>query len=259
MRLYMSEKMDNYVDCIVCVSGTYLQLDQDDKVLLTVRDVTRQKKILDELEEARRNAEWAGEQKTAFLANMSHEIRTPLNAIVGFAGLLGTASDQDRISYVEIIKGNTNMLLQLVNDILDMSKIEAGTLEFIYTDVDVNQIMRELEGIFRLRLEEADVPVRIIFEPKLPVCFIHTEKNRISQVISNFLSNAFKYTVQGSITMGYEIRENGICFYVSDTGTGIPEDKVSQVFETFYKVGCQASRYRIGAFYQSDYNKKNGW
>lgn len=154
MRLYMSEKMDNYVDCIVCVSGTYLQLDQDDKVLLTVRDVTRQKKILDELEEARRNAEWAGEQKTAFLANMSHEIRTPLNAIVGFAGLLGTASDQDRISYVEIIKGNTNMLLQLVNDILDMSKIEAGTLEFIYTDVDVNQIMRELEGIFRLRLEE---------------------------------------------------------------------------------------------------------
>lgn len=136
MRLYMSEKMDNYVDCIVCVSGTYLQLDQDDKVLLTVRDVTRQKKILDELEEARRNAELAGEQKTAFLANMSHEIRTPLNAIVGFAGLLGTASDQDRISYVEIIKGNTNMLLQLVNDILDMSKIEAGTLEFIYTDVD---------------------------------------------------------------------------------------------------------------------------
>ena len=226
----MSEKMDNYVDCIVCVSGTYLQLDQDDKALLTVRDVTRQKKILDELEEARRNAELAGEQKTAFLANMSHEIRTPLNAIVGFAGLLGTASDQDRISYVEIIKGNTNMLLQLVNDILDMSKIEAGTLEFIYTDVDVNQIMRELEGIFRLRLEEADVPVRIIFEPKLPVCFIHTEKNRISQVISNFLSNAFKYTVQGSITMGYEIRENGICFYVSDTGTGIPEDKVSQVF-----------------------------
>lgn len=117
---------------------------------------------MDELEEARRNAELAGEQKTAFLANMSHEIRTPLNAIVGFAGLLGTASDQDRISYVEIIKGNTNMLLQLVNDILDMSKIEAGTLEFIYTDVDVNQIMRELEGIFRLRLEEADVPVRII-------------------------------------------------------------------------------------------------
>lgn len=111
MRLYLSEKMDNYVDCVVCVSGSYLQLNQDDKVLLTVRDVTRQKKVLDELEMAKRNAELAGEQKTAFLANMSHEIRTPLNAIVGFAGLLAAASEQDRNSYVEIIKGNTNMLL----------------------------------------------------------------------------------------------------------------------------------------------------
>lgn len=151
------------------------------------------------------------------------------------------------------------MLLQLVNDILDMSKIEAGTLEFIYTDVDVNQIMRELEGIFRLRLEEADVPVRIIFEPKLPVCFIHTEKNRISQVISNFLSNAFKYTVQGSITMGYEIRENGICFYVSDTGTGIPEDKVSQVFERFTKLDAKRQGTGLGLSISRTIIKKNGW
>ena len=247
MRLYMSEKMDNYVDCIVCVSGTYLQLDQDDKVLLTVRDVTRQKKILDELEEARRNAEWAGEQKTAFLANMSHEIRTPLNAIVGFAGLLGTASDQDRISYVEIIKGNTNMLLQLVNDILDMSKIEAGTLEFIYTDVDVNQIMRELEGIFRLRLEEADVPVRIIFEPKLPVCFIHTEKNRISQVISNFLSNAFKYTDEGkSITVTLKQIGKKLLLQVKDTGSGIPVEKLNNVFGRFEKLDLLKQGFGLG-------------
>lgn len=258
MRLYLSEKMDNYVDCVVCVSGSYLQLNQDDKVLLTVRDVTRQKKVLDELEMAKRNAELAGEQKTAFLANMSHEIRTPLNAIVGFAGLLAAASEQDRNSYVEIIKGNTNMLLQLVNDILDMSKIEAGTLEFIYTDVDVNQIMRELEGIFRLRLEEADSPVRIVFEPKLPVCFIHTEKNRISQVISNFLSNAFKYTSVGSITMGYEVRENGMYFYVTDTGTGIPEDKVHQVFERFTKLDAKRQGTGLGLSISQTIIKKLG-
>lgn len=258
MRLYISEKMDNYIDCVVSVSGTYLQLNQEDKVLLTVRDVTRQKKILEELEMAKRNAELAGEQKTAFLANMSHEIRTPLNAIVGFAGLLAAASEQDRNSYVEIIKGNTNMLLQLVNDILDMSKIEAGTLEFIYTDADVNQIMRELEGIFRLRLEEADSPVRIFFEPKLPVCFIHTEKNRISQVISNFLSNAFKYTSEGSITMGYEVREEGMYFYVTDTGTGIPEDKVNQVFERFTKLDAKRQGTGLGLSISQTIIKKLG-
>ena len=97
------------------------------------------------------------------------------------------------------------------------------------------------------------------FEPKLPVCFIHTEKNRISQVISNFLSNAFKYTVQGSITMGYEIRENGICFYVSDTGTGIPEDKVSQVFERFTKLDAKRQGTGLGLSISRTIIKKNGW
>ena len=236
MRLYLSNDTGNYVDCIVSVSGAYMLLDGDEKVLLTVRDITRLKKIQEELEVARQVAEVAGEQKTAFLANMSHEIRTPLNAIVGFAGLLANASEAERNSYVEIIKGNTNMLLQLVNDILDMSKIEAGTLEFIYSDTDVNQIMRELEGILRLRLEEADSPVRIVFEPCLPVCFIHTEKNRVSQVLSNFLSNAFKYTKEGTITLGYKVREDDIYFYVQDTGTGIPAENVDKVFERFMKL-----------------------
>ncbi|WP_455666883.1 ATP-binding response regulator [Phocaeicola sp.] len=258
MRLYLSEKTDNYIDCVVSVSGTYLQLNNDDKVLLTVRDVTRQKKVRDELEAAKQEAELAGEQKTAFLANMSHEIRTPLNAIVGFAGLLATATEEDRNSYVEIIKGNTNMLLQLVNDILDMSKIEAGTLEFIYNDVDVNQIMRELEGIFRLRLEEADSPVRIVFEPKLSVCFIHTEKNRVSQVLSNFLSNAFKYTSEGYITMGYEVRENELYFYVTDTGTGIPEGKVERVFERFTKLDAKRQGTGLGLSISQTIIKKMG-
>lgn len=246
MRLYLSDDTDNYVDCVVSVSGAYMVQNRDEKVLLTVRDITRLKKVQEELEAARRVAEVAGEQKTAFLANMSHEIRTPLNAIVGFAGLLSNASESERNSYVEIIKGNTNMLLQLVNDILDMSKIEAGTLEFIYSDTDVNQIMRELEGIFRLRLEEADSPVRIVFEPCLPVCFIHTEKNRVSQVLSNFLSNAFKYTKEGSITLGYKVREDDIYFYVQDTGAGIPAGKVDKVFERFMKLDAKKQGTGLG-------------
>ena len=255
MRLYLSDDTDNYVDCVVSVSGAYMVQNRDEKVLLTVRDITRLKKVQEELEAARRVA---GEQKTAFLANMSHEIRTPLNAIVGFAGLLSNASESERNSYVEIIKGNTNMLLQLVNDILDMSKIEAGTLEFIYSDTDVNQIMRELEGIFRLRLEEADSPVRIVFEPCLPVCFIHTEKNRVSQVLSNFLSNAFKYTKEGSITLGYKVREDDIYFYVQDTGAGIPAGKVDKVFERFMKLDAKKQGTGLGLSISRTIIKKLG-
>ena len=258
MRLYLSDDTDNYVDCVVSVSGAYMVQNRDEKVLLTVRDITRLKKVQEELEAARRVAEVAGEQKTAFLANMSHEIRTPLNAIVGFAGLLSNASESERNSYVEIIKGNTNMLLQLVNDILDMSKIEAGTLEFIYSDTDVNQIMRELEGIFRLRLEEADSPVRIVFEPCLPVCFIHTEKNRMSQVLSNFLSNAFKYTKEGSITLGYKVREDDIYFYVQDTGAGIPAGKVDKVFERFMKLDAKKQGTGLGLSISRTIIKKLG-
>ena len=258
MRLYLSDDTDNYVDCVVSVSGAYMVQNRDEKVLLTVRDITRLKKVQEELEVARRVAEVAGEQKTAFLANMSHEIRTPLNAIVGFAGLLSNASESERNSYVEIIKGNTNMLLQLVNDILDMSKIEAGTLEFIYSDTDVNLIMRELEGIFRLRLEEADSPVRIVFEPCLPVCFIHTEKNRVSQVLSNFLSNAFKYTKEGSITLGYKVREDDIYFYVQDTGAGIPAGKVDKVFERFMKLDAKKQGTGLGLSISRTIIKKLG-
>lgn len=258
MRLYLSDDTDNYVDCVVSVSGAYMVQNRDEKVLLTVRDITRLKKVQEELEAARRVAEVAGEQKTAFLANMSHEIRTPLNAIVGFAGLLANASESERNSYVEIIKGNTNMLLQLVNDILDMSKIEAGTLEFIYSDTDVNQIMRELEGIFRLRLEEADSSVRIVFEPCLPVCFIHTEKNRVSQVLSNFLSNAFKYTKEGSITLGYKVREDDIYFYVQDTGAGIPAGKVDKVFERFMKLDAKKQGTVLGLSISRTIIKKLG-
>ena len=258
MRLYLSDDTDNYVDCVVSVSGAYMVQNRDEKVLLTVRDITRLKKVQEELEAARRVAEVAGEQKTAFLANMSHEIRTPLNAIVGFAGLLANASESERNSYVEIIKGNTNMLLKLVNDILDMSKIEAGTLEFIYSDTDVNQIMRELEGIFRLRLEEADSSVRIVFEPCLPVCFIHTEKNRVSQVLSNFLSNAFKYTKEGSITLGYKVREDDIYFYVQDTGAGIPAGKVDKVFERFMKLDAKKQGTGLGLSISRTIIKKLG-
>ena len=234
MRLYMSEKMDNYVDCIVCVSGTYLQLDQDDKVLLTVRDVTRQKKILDELEEARRNAELAGEQKTAFLANMSHEIRTPLNAIVGFSEIMAlTENEEEKHEYLEIIQKNSNLLLQLINDILDLSRIESGKSEMHFQQVEIAGLVDEVEKVHQLKMK-LNVDLKVV-RPQGEF-WTSTDRNRVMQVLFNFLSNAIKNTETGSITLGLKQEGDWLKLFVSDTGCGIPEEKLPQIFTRFEKL-----------------------
>lgn len=205
-------------------------------VVVRIEDVTIKKQIAQELQRAKEDAEKSDRLKSAFLANMSHEIRTPLNAILGFSELLyRTEDDSERAVYVDIIKSNNDLLLQLINDILDLSKIEANTLEFIYSDIDVNGLLRELERSFRFKL--ADTPdLEINFIPGLPQCIIHTEKNRFLQVISNFITNAIKFTSAGEITFGYETCEEGLYFYVKDTGVGIPENKQKEIFDRFVKL-----------------------
>lgn len=235
MRLYLSEKTDNYIDCVVSVSGTYLQLNNDDKVLLTVRDVTRQKKVRDELEAAKQEAELAGEQKTAFLANMSHEIRTPLNAIVGFSGLLVDTEDkEERSQYMSIVQENTELLLQLISDILDLSKIESGTFEIVKGKVDVNVLCSEIVRSLSMKAPEG---VELRFDDHLPQCIICSDKNRLTQVISNFINNALKFTFSGFISLSYcEVDGEFLKFSVRDTGTGIPADKVNTIFDRFVKL-----------------------
>ena len=159
----------------------------------------RIKQTEEALAEAKEKAENADRSKSAFLANMSHEIRTPLNAIVGFSELLAAANtEEEKQKYLEILHTNSELLLQLVNDILDLSKIEAGTLEFVYSDVDINLLLNDLEQLFRMKIG-SNSPVRIITEPGLPSCMVHTDRNRIAQVVSNFVSNAIKFTTEGSI------------------------------------------------------------
>lgn len=199
-------------------------------------DIEKQKKEQEELKIAKERAESSDKLKSAFLANMSHEIRTPLNAIVGFSDLLAVTDNvEEREGYREIIRYNNELLLQLINDILDLSKIEADTLEFNWSDVDVNIVFRDLEQTARYK-NAANTNVAINFIPGLPKCFIHTERVRLSQVVMNFLTNAMKFTEKGSITFGYELRENGLYFYVTDTGTGIPEEKLTHIFERFVKL-----------------------
>lgn len=198
-------------------------------------DITPLKETEQKLIIARDKAEELDRLKSAFLANMSHEIRTPLNAIVGFSSLLAeTDSRSERQEYIKIVQENNELLLQLISDILDLSKIEAGTFNFVYTNVDVNETCSEIIKSMGMKVGKG---VELILKEPFPECYIYTDKNRFTQVISNFINNALKFTQQGSITLGYkQISHQKIKFYVRDTGMGIPEEKQKSVFERFVKL-----------------------
>ena len=208
--------------------------------------ITERKKMEDDLISAKNRAEESNRLKSAFLANMSHEIRTPLNAIVGFSGILASIEEEkEKQEYVSIIENNNALLLQLISDILDLSKIEAGTMEFIYSDFELNKIMAELESSLRLKLPP-NKNISLTFEPQLPVCYIHAEHNRLSQIIINLVTNAIKFTDAGSIRFGYEKRNKILYFYVSDTGCGIPKDKKEEIFGRFVKLNNFAQGTGLG-------------
>ena len=198
-------------------------------------DITELKETEMKLIEAKNKAETLDRLKSAFLANMSHEIRTPLNAIVGFSSLLVDTEDmEDRRQYIAIVQENNELLLQLISDILDLSKIEAGTFDFSHSDVNVNMLCSEI--VYSLRMK-APQGVEILFEDHLPECHIWSDKNRLTQVITNFINNALKFTTAGSISLGYTLPDDKeLRFYVRDTGTGIPADKVNSIFDRFVKL-----------------------
>ena len=235
LNVLTSEKKS--VECDAVISGSYFLLNEEENMVLTVHDITQLKQAEKQLALAKEKAENADLSKSAFLANMSHEIRTPLNAITGFAEVLASANtEEEKAQYQEIIKMNADLLLQLVNDILDMSKIEAGTLEFVYTKVDINLLLSDLRQLFQMRVNDAGKNIRIIAEPSLPSCSIETDRNRVAQVLSNFTTNAIKFTQEGTISIGYEARDTELYFYVTDTGAGIPADKLPEVFGRFVKL-----------------------
>ena len=187
------------------------------------------------MKEAQLKAEEANQLKSAFLANMSHEIRTPLNAIVGFSNLLSMVEDKEEmLEYAGIIETNTELLLQLINDILDMSKIESGMYDFHVTQVDANQLVSEVEQVARLRIRTDEVSLS--FAERLPQCVFHTDKNRLIQVLTNLVVNAIKFTSQGEIQIGYRLQDaHTLYFYVSDTGCGMSVEQCEHVFERFVK------------------------
>ena len=209
---------DGIID-MVCVNYDITELKETERKLIAARDKAEE---LDRL-------------KSAFLANMSHEIRTPLNAIVGFSSLLTETEDmKDRKQYMAIVQENTELLLQLISDILDLSKMESGAFEFVKSDTDVNLLCSEIIRSLRMKVPAG---VELVFEKCLPECHVWADKNRLNQVISNFINNALKFTFSGSITLGYYRQTDGyLRFYVRDTGMGIPKNKIKTVFDRFVKL-----------------------
>lgn len=204
----------------------------------TSMTVTQRKEMEEALVQAKVKAEEANTLKSSFLANISHEIRTPLNAIVGFSSLLVSAErgiSEEKQEYINIIENNNTLLLQLISDVLDLSKIEAGTMEFDYAPVDVHGLFIELEDTFRLRNKKSGIC--ICYHRRTTECVVKADRNRLVQVMMNLMNNAVKFTGEGSIEFGFDVRENGFLhFYVTDTGCGIPEERLEEIFGNFVKL-----------------------
>ena len=186
-----------------------------------------------EYEELTAKAEKASRMKSLFLANMSHEIRTPLNAIEGFARVMAeTDSAEDRMKYMEIVEGNNNRVLALIDEILDLSRVEAGELSIKRQMVDLNELCKNIQLIFKFRCPET---VNLVWSQTNMNVTLNTDANRVTQIFSNLISNALKHTVKGNITYGYRLINDGqeVEFFVSDTGTGIAPEDLESIFETY--------------------------
>lgn len=206
--------------------------------------ITERKKQEKALIEAREKAMESDRMKSVFLANMSHEIRTPLNAIVGFSNLIGRTEDEEKKrKFMDIIKTNNQLLLQLISDVLDLAKVEANTLDFYYQDVDLNDLLHTIEKSVGLRIRET---VKLNCLPGMEQCHIQTEPNRLSQVLINLITNANKFTMQGSIDFGYTLKEDELYFFVKDTGLGISKENQTKLFQRFSKLNNFAQGTGLG-------------
>ena len=216
-------------------SAAFAWVDGQMAHVITSVDIDHQKKIEEELRVAKDKAEHLDRLKSAFLANMSHEIRTPLNAIVGFSSLLVQGENpEEREQYMAIVEENNELLLQLISDILDLSKIEAGTFDFVKQELDVNQLCEDMVRTMKLKARPG---VEVVFDHRLPECIIVSDRNRLNQVIANFMNNAIKFTSTGSIRLGYgQAETNLLRFYVADTGIGIIQEKQAEIFDRFVKL-----------------------
>ena len=220
--------------------------DANRKLMLANEQLAIANKKLKEYEEKAQKAENASKMKSLFLANMSHEIRTPLNAIEGFSRVIvETDSQEDRMKFYEIIESNNNRLQSLVNEILDLSRVESGEIVMKKTSTDLNELCAGVKNIFKFRCPDT---VKLVWEKPLMAVTMNTDSNRLTQVFSNLISNALKHTATGRITYGYKLQEEAqkIEFFVEDTGSGIAKKDIEQIFETYVSRDAETTKNGYG-------------
>ena len=220
--------------------------DANRKLMLANEQLAIANKKLKEYEEKAQKAENASKMKSLFLANMSHEIRTPLNAIEGFSRVIvETDSQEDRMKYYEIIESNNNRLQSLVNEILDLSRVEAGEIVMKKSLTDLNELCTSIMNLFKFRCPDS---VKLEWnEPTMSV-MMNTDANRLIQVFSNLISNSLKHTSQGKIAYGYKVFDDGqmIEMFVSDTGSGIAKEDLEHIFETYVSRDAETNKNGYG-------------
>lgn len=253
LELLRSNKRIEYIEDYINAAGdkrivkTFkLLVPREDKLPFLIGvswDITDLKIAEQQLVEAKLEAE-SNRLKSAFLANMSHEIRTPLNAILGFSKLILTAEDEgEQQQFSDIIDRNAELLLQLIDDFLDLSKIEAGTMKFIYTPMDFNELCNMMLEVHRMKVKEG---VKLVYDGDKKGFIINNDRNRLAQVFTNLLTNAIKFTHAGEICFGYTVKGKLIECFVKDTGIGIPQDKLATIFDRFTKLNDFAQGTGLG-------------
>ncbi len=247
-EIYIQNDSKNIETRTILASSTVIYKSSEKHVLITIDDITPRKKMEEQLKISKEKAEESDRLKSAFLANMSHEIRTPMNGIIGFAQMLKnqTRKNEKEARYIDVILENSDRLMMLVNDLLDISRIESGQLQFVYKTANLKQLLNDLHQLFAPSAKKRGIDLELE-KTTNDIINIKTDIERLRQVLSNLIHNAIKFTEEGRVSFGFDVKKNNwVVFYISDTGIGIPKAEQENIFERFRQIDYEFAKMKGG-------------